>query len=186
MIIMSWNFYLFVSYNVSNRCECQSCIVKICVKRTAIFKCSLQNPHLWCSEEDSAAKNRYFTFTVFFIQKAIDWGDGDCSLDWNSSVAEQRLSLVYSIHQQGQRILFSVVFTPPPPLPPRTCLAPTCHLSTLNSLYRRSGLAYPYDWRDFVGAKKKACVGLLVMCLFLSSIHYILVYKSCCPGNGCA
>jgi hypothetical protein len=27
-------------------------------------------------------------------------------------------------------ILLSVVFTPPPPQPPRQCLAPTCHLST--------------------------------------------------------
>jgi hypothetical protein len=33
--------------------------------------------------------------------------------------------------------------------------------STLNlTLYRGCGLAYPYDWRGFVGAKKKMSVGL--------------------------
>jgi hypothetical protein len=34
--------------------------------------------------------------------------------------------------QRGQYLLFSVVFTPLPPQPPRQCLAPACHLSTLN------------------------------------------------------
>jgi hypothetical protein len=55
----------------------------------------------------------------------------------------------YVFRQRGQmyfvfcRLLFSVVFTPPPP-----SLAPTCHPSTfkfLTTLYRQCGLAYPYD-----------------------------------------
>jgi hypothetical protein len=29
-------------------------------------------------------------------------------------------------------------------------------------MYRRCGLAYPYDWRGFVGSKKKTSVGLSV------------------------
>ncbi len=35
---------------------------------------------------------------------------------------------------RGQCILFSVVFTPFSPPPPRQCLGPICHLSTLNYL----------------------------------------------------
>ena len=64
--------------------------------------------------------------------------------------------------QRGQCILFSVVFTPstsPPPQPPRQCLSPTCHLSTL---YRRYGLALSYDGRGFVGPKKKTIVSFIV------------------------
>jgi hypothetical protein len=38
-------------------------------------------------------------------------------------------------------------------------LAPTCHISYL-TLYRKCGLAYPYDRRVFVGPKKKTIVGL--------------------------
>ncbi len=39
----------------------------------------------------------------------------------------------------------------------------TCHLSTL-SLYRRYRIriAYPYEWGDFMGAKEKTSLGLLV------------------------
>jgi hypothetical protein len=70
----------------------------------------------------------------------------------------------------GQCILFSVVFTPPPPCHHGSVwLLPTCHLSTLLlTLYRRCGLANPYDWRGFVVAKKKTNVGLSV---FNSSMH---------------
>jgi hypothetical protein len=56
-----------------------------------------------------------------------------------------------------------------PLLAPRQCLAPACHLSTLNSQYRQCRLAYPYDVRGFVGAKKKTSVDLLLfnpLCLF--------------------
>jgi hypothetical protein len=35
------------------------------------------------------------------------------------------------LHQRSQCILFSVVFTPPPPIQ-HQCLASTCHLSTLS------------------------------------------------------
>jgi hypothetical protein len=37
------------------------------------------------------------------------------------------------------------------------------------TLYRQCGLAYPYDWRDFVGDKKKTSIGLSV---FNSSMEY--------------
>jgi hypothetical protein len=47
----------------------------------------------------------------------------------------------------------------------RQCLASTCHFSEL--LTNTGGLAYPYDWRGFVEAKKKTSVGLSV---FNSSI----------------
>ncbi len=40
----------------------------------------------------------------------------------------------------GQCFLFSVVFTPLPPTPPRQCLAPTCHLSTLTLYIANAGL----------------------------------------------
>jgi hypothetical protein len=33
------------------------------------------------------------------------------------------------------------------------------------TLYRRCGLAYPYDWRGLVGIKKKMSVGLPVLIL---------------------
>ncbi len=40
---------------------------------------------------------------------------------------------LFTQEQRGQCILLSVVFTPPPPATTaRQCLAPTCHLSTLN------------------------------------------------------
>ncbi len=51
------------------------------------------------------------------------------------------------------------------PQPQGQYLAHICHLSTLKSeliLYRRCGLAYPYDWRAFAGSKKKTSVGLIV------------------------
>ncbi len=49
-----------------------------------------------------------------------------------------------------------VVFTPPP-------FSHHCSIFNYLSLYRGCGLAYPYDWRGFVGAKKKTSVGLLLM-----------------------
>jgi hypothetical protein len=64
---------------------------------------------------------------------------------------------------------------PSSPQPPRQCLAPTCHLSTLLTLYCRCGLAYLYDWRGFVGAKKKTSMGLSV---FNSSMYNLQV--QCC------
>ncbi len=42
-------------------------------------------------------------------------------------------------------------------LPPWSFLS---SLYSLLTLYRRCGLAYPYDWRGFVGTKKKTSVGL--------------------------
>ncbi len=39
---------------------------------------------------------------------------------------------IFPAIQRGQCILFSVVFTLSLPHPPRQCLGPTCHLSTLN------------------------------------------------------
>ncbi len=51
----------------------------------------------------------------------------------------------------------------PPPQPPWQFLAP--YFSSLYSqltLYRQCRLAYPYDWKGFVGVKKKTSVGLLV------------------------
>ncbi len=54
----------------------------------------------------------------------------------------------------GHFIFFSVVFTPPPPSHHGSVwLLPVIE-------YRGFRLAYPYDWRGFVGAKKKASVGL--------------------------
>jgi hypothetical protein len=63
--------------------------------------------------------------------------------------------------QRGQCILFSVVFTPPPPATtPVFGLLPVISLLLTITLYRRCGLAYPYDWRGFVRAKKETSVGL--------------------------
>ncbi len=47
----------------------------------------------------------------------------------------------------------------PLPLPPRQCLA-------------QCGLAYPYDWRGFVGTTKKTSVGLIVF-LFVDDSKWI-------------
>ncbi len=55
----------------------------------------------------------------------------------------------------GQSILISVVFTPSPPRSQHgKCLPPTSHLFTNTALYRRCGLAYPYDWRGFEDQKE--------------------------------
>jgi len=87
-----------------------------------------------------------------------------------------------------QCILFSVVFTLPPPQPPRQCLCPTCHLSTLNWHYIPGAkLPYPYDGRAFVGPKKKTIVGLLIQSWFnplcieycTLSEKYKLVFLDC-------
>ncbi len=57
--------------------------------------------------------------------------------------------------------MFSVVFIPPPPSnQPRHAMFGSSSLNL--TLYRQCSLAYPYDWRGFVGAKKKMSVGLLV------------------------
>jgi hypothetical protein len=62
--------------------------------------------------------------------------------------------------------------------PPRQCLAPNCRLFlTSITLYRGCGLAYPHDWRGFVGAKNKTSVGLLV---FNSSIGKFTL-STCTP-----
>jgi hypothetical protein len=61
--------------------------------------------------------------------------------------------------QNGPYILFSVV-----PLPSTTVF--DFYLPSFYSeftLYRGCQLAYPYDWRGFVGTKKKTSVGLLVL-----------------------
>jgi hypothetical protein len=53
-----------------------------------------------------------------------------------------------------------------PLLPPATKAAFDSCLSSLYTeltLYRGGGLAYPYKWRGFVGAKKKTRVGHLVL-----------------------
>jgi hypothetical protein len=58
---------------------------------------------------------------------------------------------------------FSVVFIL---LPPATKAAFDFYLSSIYTeltLYRGCGLAYPYNWRGFVGAKKKTRVGHLVI-----------------------
>jgi hypothetical protein len=60
------------------------------------------------------------------------------------------------------------------PLPPRQSLAPTCLLSTQLTLYWRCVLAYPYDWRGFVGAKNKTSMGLSVF----NSLMYSRIYKN--------
>ncbi len=61
-------------------------------------------------------------------------------------------------------ILFSVVFTPPPSSHHGSVwLLPVISLLLGITLYRECGLAYPYDWRGFVGTKKKTSVGLLVL-----------------------
>jgi hypothetical protein len=75
--------------------------------------------------------------------------------------------------QQGQDIIFSVVFTPLRPPATTAVFAPyTCHLSTLNKhCIARCGLAFPYDCRDFFGPNKKTSVGLLIfnlLCFLLS------------------
>jgi hypothetical protein len=73
--------------------------------------------------------------------------------------------------QQGQFIVLSVVFTLHTPA---TTVVFGSYLSSLYSLlklYRRCGLACAYDWRGVVGAKKKTCVGLLII---PSSLGYIL------------
>ncbi len=67
-------------------------------------------------------------------------------------------------------ILFSVVFTPPPP-PAMDETSPSYHgsvwllpvfsLLLTNTVSRVCGLAYPYDCRGFVGAKKKTILGHL-------------------------
>jgi hypothetical protein len=53
---------------------------------------------------------------------------------------------------------------PSSPHPSRLYLAPSCHLLLF------ANIAYLYDWRGFVGAKKKTSVGLSV---FYSSMVYI-------------
>jgi hypothetical protein len=89
--------------------------------------------------------------------------------DWclSSSFVHDFLSLFTQFLLQGNGanvFLFSVVFTPSPPMqPPLQCLGPTCHLSTLSKhCIGRCGLALSYDWRGFVRPKKKTIVGLLV------------------------
>ncbi len=71
--------------------------------------------------------------------------------------------------QLGQCILFYVVFTfPPLSHHSNVWLLPVISQLTL---YRRCGLAYPYDWRGFVGPKKKTSMGLPV---FNSSMSMML------------
>ncbi len=67
---------------------------------------------------------------------------------------------MYCRDQRGQCILFSVVFTP---LPSPATMALFCLLLVVSTLYRgcRRRLAYPYDWRGFVGAKNKTNLVLL-------------------------
>ncbi len=82
------------------------------------------------------------------------------------SVLKKRFHM--SIHQQrGLCILFFCRLYPSSPQPPWQCLAPILPFISLliaNTVppIRRCGLAYPYDWRGFMGAKKKTSVGLLV------------------------
>ncbi len=57
--------------------------------------------------------------------------------------------------------MFSVVFTPPTPIAITAVFG--SYLSNLYLLTCGCGLAYPYDWRGFVGTKKKTSVGLLLL-----------------------
>jgi hypothetical protein len=74
----------------------------------------------------------------------------------------------YRAPQRGLCTVFCIQSSLPhlSPQPPRQCLGPTCHLSTLNYSNTVSpvsgGHACPYDWRGFVRSKKKTSVGLLV------------------------
>ncbi len=64
--------------------------------------------------------------------------------------------------RQGQCILFSVVFTPPPSATTAVIDSYLLFLYSYLTVYRWYGLAYPYDWRVFVGTIKKTSVGFLV------------------------
>ncbi len=76
--------------------------------------------------------------------------------------------------QRGQCILFSVVYnTAPPSHHGSLWVLPVISLLLTITLYRRYGLAYPYDGRGFVGPKKKTIVGLLVL------NHRLWSYLSC-------
>ncbi len=63
---------------------------------------------------------------------------------------------------------------------------PTCHITTSNyiTLYRRCGLAYPYDGRGFVGPKKKTIVGLLQYSILSVCIPLLYTVNfATCVGN---
>ncbi len=66
-------------------------------------------------------------------------------------------------YKRGQWILFSVVFTRPPYSHHAVFWFLTLiSLLLTNTVSRGLACLYPYDWRGFVGAKKKSSVGLLV------------------------
>jgi hypothetical protein len=89
---------------------------------------------------------------------------------------------------RGPCVLFSVVFTPPPPAIPAVYGSYLSSLYSLLTLHRGCGLAYPYYWRGFVGAKEKTsplhvhttgggrdtpCTSIL---LVVEGIHHALQY----------
>jgi hypothetical protein len=67
------------------------------------------------------------------------------------------------LNRRGQCILFSVVFTPPPPQPPGQVFGSYLISLVLINTVPRCGLAYLYGWRGFLGTKKKTSVGLLLL-----------------------
>ncbi len=82
----------------------------------------------------------FYTFIPRIETKTVNWGSDACS------------------NPKGPMHFVSCRLYPFSTQPPRQCLGPTCHLST-RTLHRRCGLANPYDWRCFVGPKKKTSVG---------------------------
>ncbi len=88
-------------------------------------------PRLRCGGEDTLAGWKGGGGSIF-------WKTPDTAL-YSTYVSTLWLRLLIIIEierkapdQRWKCILFSVVFTPSPPQPPRQCLIPTCHLDTLN------------------------------------------------------
>jgi hypothetical protein len=88
--------------------------------------------------------------------------------------------------QRGQSILFSVVFNPFFPQPPRQCLAPTiCHLSTLNK-HCIAGASLPIHMMGEVSREtKRDELGLIVFNLLSTDKkenQIFLIYKEIQSG----
>ncbi len=91
------------------------------------------------------------------------WLDRILSYSYTTSLLEQRTGL-FNIAPTWANVFCFLSSLPLLPQLPRLCLTPG-YLSSLYSwqtLYLGCGLAYayPYDWRGFVGAKKKTSLGL--------------------------
>ena len=89
---------------------------------------------LGSSDEDNTfpVKSHKFTIIKYENIRSFHWLSLPPRFEYTASTQQPHGSKQVINTQRGQCLLFSVVFTPYPPQPPRQCLGPACHLSILN------------------------------------------------------